>query len=249
MTFNVQTESSSGDSCLEEEERDLTFYLKTKAEQPFRYYLCFDVEATCISGGGFDYMNEIIEFPILLVDSKSFDIVDVFHSYVKPSKNPILSDFCKELTGISQSTIDVSPIFPEMLDQFQEFLHRHKLFYENSCAFITDGPWDIRDFITKQCSISKIARPTYFSLPWVDIRTLYSEFYNHGKCNIVRMLATYGLQFEGHEHSGIDDAKNLVRIAKKMWEDGAIFKTNSYLQTPIHRSRRRRRGRGCNKVI
>ncbi|CAI2181388.1 5963_t:CDS:2 [Funneliformis geosporum] len=250
ITFDVHSESYSVDGCLEEEQQELTtFRPKTNVEQPFKYYLCFDVEATCVKGGGFNYMNEIIEFPILLLDSKSFDIVDIFHSYVKPSKNSILSDFCRELTGISQSTIDASPLFPEMLDKFQEFMHRHKLFYENSCAFITDGPWDIRDFITKQCSISKIPRPSYFSLPWVDIRSLYSEYYNCGKCNIIRMLEIYGLKFEGREHSGIDDAKNLVRIAKKMWEDGAIFETNRCLQASIHRSRRHKRGRGCKKVI
>src|SRR2546423_14866893 len=116
-----------------------------------------------------------------------------------------------------------------MLSSFQKFLHQHQLFYKNTCAFITDGtyvlyqshmklisfinffnyvlgPWDIRDFIRKQCAISQIDRPLYFSLPWVDIRALFSEFYNCKKDNIVGMLSRYGLDFEGHEHSGIDDA-------------------------------------------
>lgn len=35
----------------------------------------FDVEATCIEGGGFDYPNEIIEFPVVLVDGRTFAIV------------------------------------------------------------------------------------------------------------------------------------------------------------------------------
>ncbi|CAG8852829.1 31149_t:CDS:2, partial [Gigaspora margarita] len=94
--------------------------------QPFQYYLCFDVEATCEQGGGFDYKNEIIEFPVLLIESKTFNVVDVFHSYVKPSNNPVLSKFCIELTGIPQSTIDISPSFPEVLCRFQDFLHSHK---------------------------------------------------------------------------------------------------------------------------
>ncbi|CAG8497710.1 11241_t:CDS:2 [Scutellospora calospora] len=146
--------------------------------QPFQYYLCFDVEATCEQGGGFDYKNEIIEFPILLIESKTFNV----------------------------------------------------LFNEKSCSFLTDGPWDIRDFITKQCKISKIHRPTYFSLPWVDIRTMFAKFYHCRTRNIPSMLAHYGLKFEGHEHSGIDDAKNLAIIAKRLWEDGAVFRTNRKLQ-------------------
>ncbi len=60
------------------------------------------------------------------------------------------------------------------------------------------------------------------------------------------MLSIYGLNFEGHEHSGIDDAKNLARIAKRMWEDGAILEANSELSKF---KPRKRKGRGWNKVI
>ena len=51
----------------------IIFY--SKKEQPFQYYLCFDVEATCEKGGGFEYKNEIIEFPIILLEGKTFEIV------------------------------------------------------------------------------------------------------------------------------------------------------------------------------
>jgi len=44
-------------------------------KQPFDYYICFDVEATCEEGRDFNYANEIIEFPAILIDSKTFDIV------------------------------------------------------------------------------------------------------------------------------------------------------------------------------
>ncbi|KAI9255117.1 hypothetical protein BDA99DRAFT_152791 [Phascolomyces articulosus] len=44
-------------------------------KQPFDYYLFFDVEATCEEGGGFEYDNEIIEFPIVLVNGRTFEIV------------------------------------------------------------------------------------------------------------------------------------------------------------------------------
>ncbi|CAG8616794.1 3551_t:CDS:2, partial [Acaulospora morrowiae] len=230
---DTHEEFNNDDSSLSEtlsnsfvpEQTDMDDYTKKKKEQPFRYYLCFDVEATC-EEGSFNYMNEIIEFPVLLIDSHTFDIIDVFHSYVKPSVNPVLSNFCTQLTGILQETVDASPSFPEMLCKFQEFLHRYQLFNDNTCAFITDGPWDIKNFVRKQCKISNITLPSYFALPWVNIRLLFSTFYNVNKENISGMLARYGLKFEGREHSGIDDAKNLAIIAKKLWEDGAVLETN-----------------------
>ncbi|CAH1762460.1 8460_t:CDS:2 [Entrophospora sp. SA101] len=185
-------------TCNITEKNEIT---NKKNQQPYNYYICFDVEATCEKEGGFDYQNEIIEFPALLLDSNTFEI---------------------EIT-------DVSPTFPEVLDKFQEFLHRHQLNNSKSFAFMTDGPWDIRDFIRKQCTISNISRPIYFKSPWVNIRKLYSDFYKIKKCNISTMLTRYELNFEGHEHSGIDDARNLAIIVKKMWEDGAIFIPNCYL--------------------
>ncbi|KAI8141309.1 ribonuclease H-like domain-containing protein [Fennellomyces sp. T-0311] len=207
--------------------------------QPFDYYLFFDVEATCDEGGGFEYPNEIIEFPIVLVDGNTFEIVDEFRSYVKPTINPTLSEYCMKLTGIDQATVDASPPFTQVLDTFQEFMAKHDLFRKNKTCFATDGPFDIRDFITKQCDHSGIERPVYFKLPWVNVRKLYREFYGHKSgMNIHKMLETLGMTFDGREHSGLDDARNLYRIAHRMWQDGCVFKTN---MTWIRPKRGRRR--------
>lgn len=39
------------------------------------YYCVIDFEATCIENAGFDYENEIIEFPAILIHAKSLTIV------------------------------------------------------------------------------------------------------------------------------------------------------------------------------
>ena len=65
------------------------------------YFGCLDFEATCHKDSSFDYPNQIIEFPLVLLNSKG-DLVDEFHSFVKPTEP--LSAFCTELTGISQVT-------------------------------------------------------------------------------------------------------------------------------------------------
>jgi len=38
----------------------------------------------------------------VLLNTRSGDIEAEFHQYVQPQENPTLSDFCKQLTGISQ---------------------------------------------------------------------------------------------------------------------------------------------------
>jgi len=196
-------------------------------EQPFDYYLFFDVEATCEENIQ-RYPHEIIEFPVILVDGRTFDIVDQYRSYVKPYINPVLSEFCVELTGISQETVDKSPDFIEVLNDLQIWMAKYTLFQEKSAIFVTDGPFDIRDFITKQCNHDNISVPLYFH-QWVDIRKTFARFHKCRQHNIAGMLAQLNLDFEGRAHSGLDDAKNIYRIAKHMRDKGCkVKRTNRY---------------------
>ncbi|KAI8876925.1 hypothetical protein K501DRAFT_231185 [Backusella circina FSU 941] len=197
-------------------------------QQAFDYFLFFDVEATCIKDGGFNYANEIIEFPVVLISGTTFEVVDEFRSYVKPGINPVLSEYCIELTGITQDIVDKSPDFVEVLNAFQVFMEKYDLFRSKTATFVTDGPYDIRDFITKQCKHSNLAsRPSYFDIPWVNIRKTFRQFYNlKTHHNISAMLYFLDMEFTGREHSGLDDARNLAAIGKRMHEDGCVFKTN-----------------------
>lgn len=214
----------SEEKKLKETEENKKLKESQEITQPYDYYLFFDVEATCIENGGFNYANEIIEFPVVLVDGKTFDIVDEFRSYVKPTINPTLSDFCTKLTGITQDIVDTSPIFIDALNQFQEFLGKYSLFQSSTAVFVTDGPFDIRDFVTKQLAHSNISpRPEYFNLPWVNIRKLFKTHYRQTQNkNISSMLSHLNMKFEGREHSGLDDARNLANIAKRMHKEGQI---------------------------
>mgnify|MGYP001611010134 CR=1 FL=1 len=89
--------------------------------QPYDYYLVLDVEATCEEHEK-DFPNEIIEFPVVLVDSCLRQVVDTFHSYVKPRKRPTLTRFCTELTGIQQPQVDQAPHLETVLERFEAWL-------------------------------------------------------------------------------------------------------------------------------
>ena len=45
---------------------------------------------------------EVIEFPTVLLDAASLEVVDEFRVYVRPVRNPVLTPFCTSLTGIEQ---------------------------------------------------------------------------------------------------------------------------------------------------
>lgn len=134
--------------------------LRDAKPQPFDFYLVCDVEATCLSGSGFDHSNEIIELPVLLVRGNDRVLVGTFHRYVRPVLDPQLSDFCTSLTGITQTTVEKASVFSHVFDEFTTWLGTH-VQDTDQCIFVTDGPWDVRDFFEKEFVYSQIARPSF----------------------------------------------------------------------------------------
>lgn len=99
------------------------FPFKRLLPQPFSHILVCDFEATCASGS-VHYPHEIIEFPVVVLDTATLRIVAEFHRYVKPVRNPKLTAFCTELTGITQDMVDQADTLPVVVAQFQEWLER-----------------------------------------------------------------------------------------------------------------------------
>ncbi|CAG7846058.1 SubName: Full=Uncharacterized protein {ECO:0000313/EMBL:CCA66876.1} [Serendipita indica DSM 11827] len=209
-------------------------------------FLVLDVEGTCVPSIGFDWPNEIIEWPVVLLrwdeSSKSdgcqrLTIVDEFHSFVRPTFQPKLHPFCTELTGITQEQVNSAPTFPEVLSSCKAFLIKNGVIDSEGNPLQTyiwcteDGPWDLRDFFTKQAYISGIQRPSWIPYKILDVRKTFGEWYtqrylrrftknsrhngsfsiNHSY-KLSKQLELLNLTFEGREHSGIDDSRNIARV-------------------------------------
>ena len=69
------------------------------SKQPFDYLIVIDFESTCWERKSGAPPSEIIEFPAVMIDTAKGDVVDEFHTYVMPTENPKLSEFCTSLTG------------------------------------------------------------------------------------------------------------------------------------------------------
>ena len=199
---------------------------------PFQYLCVIDVEATCEEGVGFhDQLHEIIEFPVVVLDLSDGGVLGEFHSYVRPTDNGTLSAFCSQLTGISQELVDTAPTLPEVLSQFEEWRLSQGLVYseeEKNFAFAADGVWDLRFFLHGECARKGFPKPAYFE-KWCNLKELFADFYRVRPCKIEQMLELQGMQLEGRLHSGIDDTRNIARIAAQMVEDGAVIYVNEVL--------------------
>jgi len=192
----------------------------------YRYLVVIDYEATC-SETNENFVHEIIEFPAILVDTQNMAVCNVFQRFCKPTLNPILTEFCTTLTGISQSQVDKAQLFPEVYLEFEEWMVLNKLGTEHQFAILTDGPWDMARFLKGQTELSELEFP-YWAKSWINLRKAYSAFYGVGRVNLQHMLDDLGMKFEGRPHSGLDDAKNIANIVIRLIKDGCVFRTNEY---------------------
>lgn len=69
--------------------------------QEFQYFVVIDFEATCDKDKN-PHPQEIIEFPSVIVSSVTGQLEACFQTYVRPTCNQNLSEFCRDLTGIQQ---------------------------------------------------------------------------------------------------------------------------------------------------
>ncbi|KAK3909008.1 ERI1 exoribonuclease 3 [Frankliniella fusca] len=199
--------------------------------QKFKYFLVLDFEATC-NHDLFPEM-EIIEFPCLKIDSSTFETLDTFHAYIRPVRNPILTPFCVNLTGICQEMVDGQLPFPEVLQMFLRWVKNSDIVLQGphvNSALVTCGDWDLSKMLPDQCALVGIATPSEMK-SWINIKKSFlhsTGLFPHG---IKDMLSQLNLQHEGRLHSGIDDCKNIVKIMRSIAERGHIFQITRSLQS------------------
>ncbi|PPQ68968.1 hypothetical protein CVT24_000357 [Panaeolus cyanescens] len=247
----------------ESETESMELVLPTLPKQPYDAFLVLDIEGTCKLGTDFNYPNEIIELPVCILEWKdksedgtaaTLEIVNEFRTFVKPTWRPQLSDFCKELTGISQEQVDAAPTFSEVLVHLEAFLVDNGLIEEGTgkrlkkFCWCSDGPFDIRDFVVKQCFISQVEMPLWVQGDVLDVRSTVLQWMcaqadppttplsgtppsiaaTRRALNIAAQLQVLDLPpFEGRQHSGIDDTRNIAKVVTELARRGVCLLPNT----------------------
>jgi inhibitor of KinA sporulation pathway (predicted exonuclease) len=183
-------------------------------------YLCvLDFEATC-DGNVKNFDNEIIEFPSILLkwENNKMSYISEFQAFVQPRDNPILTQFCVNLTKITQDLINNAESFPVVYARHLAWLHSHVDDFDEM-VFITCGHWDLRKMIKMEAKRWNVdLHPIYTK--YINIKEEFERHYNKKFKSMVAMLEYQGLTHKGILHSGIDDCRNITKILLKMIEDG-----------------------------
>lgn len=179
-------------------------------------YIILDLEATCWENDR-SKQNEIIEIGAVKVSG--LKIVGEFQQFINPVINPILTDFCNNLTSIKQSDVDAAKSFPEVLKEFQDWIGKDYVL----CSW---GFYDRKQF-EKDCAFHKLY--TKWLDPHISLKHQHAELKNVKSLNtqlegsrglgLGRALLLEGFHFDGTPHRGIDDAKNIAKIFTKYFFD------------------------------
>lgn len=196
-----------------------------RAVMPYDFYAVLDFECTCDYQGW--HQHEIIEFPVVFLNARTLQVDMVFRRYVRPTERPRLTEFCVQLTGIQQADIDRAPTLDVVLLEFSEFLEEHCLVGWRSersvkqrlFVICTDGPWDVMKFLRPECMRKHIRLAEWWG-NWIDVRSAFAHALACRRKCISEMLMTFGLTFEGRQHSGVDDAQNIARIVAELLKRG-----------------------------
>ncbi|XP_017750174.1 PREDICTED: 3'-5' exoribonuclease 1 isoform X3 [Rhinopithecus bieti] len=146
------------------------------ADSYYDYICIIDFEATCEEGNPPEFVHEIIEFPVVLLNTHTLEIEDTFQQYVRPEINTQLSDFCISLTGITQDQVDRADTFPQVLKKVIDWMKLKELGTKYKYSILTDGSWDMSKFLNMQCQLSRLKYPP-FAKKWINIRKSYGNFY------------------------------------------------------------------------
>ncbi|XP_060856150.1 ERI1 exoribonuclease 3-like isoform X1 [Metopolophium dirhodum] len=200
--------------------------------QPYTKFFVLDFEATCDNGAHLLKPQEIIEFPCILVELNTakggFEVVSIFHSYVKPIIHTVLTEYCTQLTGITQDMVSNSPPFDDVFFNFCNWHKDHTNMGKEKSIIVTSGNWDIGNMFIEQCKLfpSTIKIPE-FMCTWINIKKLFALTMGQYPLGIKSMLKTTNSKQFGNIHSGIDDCVNIITIMNQLSQRGCVFQATN----------------------
>jgi inhibitor of KinA sporulation pathway (predicted exonuclease) len=171
--------------------------------------LIIDLAITCWSINEQDTAKkETIEIGAILVNTQTLGAMKEFRTFVKPIAYPELSNFCKQLTSISQKDIDSADPFPVALKNLTDFCGKS--------SQITLSSWgqNTRMQLFLDCARHNIAFP--FGENHFNIREMFVKKQGVKKCALKKAVEIANLKFDGTFHRALDNARYIHKILQHL---------------------------------
>lgn len=170
--------------------------------------LIVDLESTCWEGytAPPGQENEIIEIGICTLDANSLEAGEKRSLLVRPTGS-IVSEFCTQLTTITQAMVDEGGMgFADACALLEtEYHSRNRL-------WASWGGYDRRMF-HDQCKRRQVRYP--FHDKHANLKRVFADHFGE-RAGMTRALELAGLKLQGTHHRGDDDAWNTARLLQWM---------------------------------
>lgn len=176
-------------------------------------WMVIDLETTCWETPQEQgtQTTDITEIGVAIVDLRTRTLETSHQIYVLPTRS-IVSAFCTALTGITQQLLNEKGIpFPVAWDRLEEFVREH-----NTGTWASWGDFD-RLELQRACA--------WYKEDWILPRTHFNikqlEATARGRDRGVgqkRAAVAAGLEWEGRNHCGRDDAVMAARVLLDVWK-------------------------------
>jgi len=167
-----------------------------------------DVESTSWAAGPpAGEESEIIEVGVCTLDVASNERGERRSILVRPKRSRV-SDYCRELTTLTQDQVDRGVSFAESCDVLKHsFESKHR-------TWASWGDYDRRQF-ERQCAAENIKYP--FGPTHINVKNLFAITHNlRHEIGMAGALEIMKLPLDGTHHRGADDAWNIAAILSQL---------------------------------
>ncbi|MBB4861249.1 inhibitor of KinA sporulation pathway (predicted exonuclease) [Pseudomonas nitritireducens] len=165
---------------------------------------CWDMEMCCWEGRP---IGEIISIGIAELHLPTGRITREANYIVRPDRDKV-SEFCTELTGITQRMVDRQG--RSLADVLKTIEMK---FGGAGKVYVAWG--DDAGYLQRQCDWRGIKSPVKQSLDASLLYRIRQRMTDGKSVGLLSALTKAGLAFEGRQHNSLNDAKNLARLITK----------------------------------
>jgi inhibitor of KinA sporulation pathway (predicted exonuclease) len=172
-----------------------------------QHWLIIDLEATTEEGGWPVQDMEIIEIGASLVDGGGHEI-EHFQRFVRPTRRPHLTHFCRQLTQISQADVDAAAPLSVVWLLFERWLLAHQ---SQLAGWASWGDYD-RVQLEQEWNTHGL-HSCLRQASHIDLKKRFAETRQLPRPIGLKMaLNLAGMQFQGQQHRALNDARNTARL-------------------------------------
>lgn len=191
-------------------------------------YGLLDIEMTCdgkqedgkfIDDGRMKHaQREIISVGFVVCDDK-YNIKNRYSSFVKPVRNTIITDYCENLTGITQNDVDRGKKCNNAFRDIREMCKKYSVDYvftfgnADKAGIGTSAKW-----IKKKGD--KVNNLYFVSEKIIDVRPAILkgiDCKNYRRSpSLSKIAETLEIKMKGKEHDALNDAVLLYKICRKL---------------------------------